>query len=172
MQKLEQLTILAGMLIDAGAKKEDAERLLKQAKENERRLREEAIPLLMFELGIRNIGLEDGTSIESSTEVYASVPAARKAEAFKWLDENDFSGIIKTQLEINFSRGDNELAKKWLQFLRSKDLDISMNESVHPQTLKAFIKEQIEAGTQIPLSLFGAMVVDTAKVKLPKGKKA
>lgn len=171
MSKLDQLTILSKMLIDAGEKKDQAELDLKKAKENERRLREEAIPLLMFELGLKSIGLDDGTVIQTDQAVFASITEAKKAAAFKWLEENKFSGLIKTQVEINFSRGDHELAKKWHHFLKeSKNLDADLQESVHPQTLKAFVKEQIQAGNPVPMDLFGVMVVDTTKIKTPKKK--
>ena len=171
MSKLDQLTILSKMLLDAGDKKEQAELRLKEAKENERRLREEAIPLLMFELELTMLKLNDGTTIETSKDVFASITQAKKDAAFKWLEENKFSGLIKTQVEINFPRGDHELAKKWHHFLKeSKKLDVDLQESVHPQTLKAFVKEQIQSGNPVPMDLFGVMVVDTTKVKLPKRK--
>ena len=171
MSKLDQLTILSKMLLDAGDKKEQAELRLKEAKENERRLREEAIPLLMFELELTMLKLNDGTTIETSKDVFASITQAKKDAAFKWLEENKFSGLIKTQVEINFPRGDHELAKKWHHFLKeSKKLDVDLQESVHPQTLKAFVKEQIQTGNSVPMDLFGVMVVDTTKVKLPKRK--
>jgi hypothetical protein len=169
MDKLEQLTVLSRMLIDAGKKRDEAESAMKLAKENERRLREEAIPLMMLEIGIKSIKLNDGSTVEASTEIYASIPQAKKQQAFKWLEENNFSGLIKTQVEINFPRGEHEIAKKWLHFLKvNKEMDAEMSETIHPMTLKAFIKEQIKDGTPIPLELFGAMVVDTTKVKLPK----
>ena len=171
MSKLDQLAILSKMLLDAGDKKEQAELRLKEAKENERRLREEAIPLLMFELELTMLKLNDGTTIETSKDIFASITQAKKDAAFKWLEENKFSGLIKTQVEINFPRGDHELAKKWHHFLKeSKKLDVDLQESVHPQTLKAFVKEQIQAGNSVPMDLFGVMVVDTTKVKLPKRK--
>lgn len=171
MSKLDQLAILSKMLLDAGDKKEQAELRLKEAKENERRLREEAIPLLMFELELTMLKLNDGTTIETSKDIFASITQAKKDAAFKWLEEHKFSGLIKTQVEINFPRGDHELAKKWHHFLKeSKKLDVDLEESVHPQTLKAFVKEQIQAGNSVPMDLFGVMVVDTTKVKLPKRK--
>lgn len=171
MSKLDQLAILSKMLLDAGDKKEQAELRLKEAKENERRLREEAIPLLMFELELTMLKLNDGTTIETSKDVFASITQSKKDAAFKWLEENKFSGLIKTQVEINFPRGDHELAKKWHHFLKeSKKLDVDLQESVHPQTLKAFVKEQINAGLPVPMDLFGVMVVDTTKIKLPKRK--
>ena len=171
MSKLDQLTILSKMLLEAGEKKDHAELKLKEAKENERRLREEAIPLLMFELGLKSLGLDDGTKIETAQDVYASITQAKKDAAFKWLEEHKFSGLIKTQVEINFPRGDHELAKKWHYFLKeSKKLDADLQESVHPQTLRAFVKEQIQAGNPVPMDLFGVMVVDTTKIKLPKQK--
>ena len=48
--------------------------------------------------------------------------------------------------------------------LRAMGLQPSLDQSVHAQTLKAFLKEQLAMGTNIPLDLFGARPVWTAKL--------
>lgn len=162
--KLTQLAELTKLLVESEREYETAEAELKRKKEDTRRLREEAIPLLMAELGVSVIGLEDGTTIKVSKEVYASIANGNKYEAFKWLESNGFGGLIKTDVIISFPRDDRYLAIKWNNFLKEKGLTVDLNESVHPQTLKAFLKEQMRDGINIPLNLFGAMPVDVAKI--------
>ena len=42
--------------------------------------------------------------------------------------------------------------------------DPALDQGVHAQTLKAFLKEQLSKGANIPLELFGARPVWTAKI--------
>jgi hypothetical protein len=39
---------------------------------------------------------------------------------------------------------------------------------VHPQTLRAFVKERVEAGEEFPMELFGAWVGQRAVIKRGK----
>ena len=168
MDKLTQLTILSEMLVEAKQATEDAEKEFKRAKANERRLIEEAIPLMMQELGVDKIVLTNGYEVSTKLEVYASITEANKQRAFKWLEENNFGGIIKTEVSVKFDKGEIEKAKRLLSDLLNKDLNAELSESVHAQTLKAFLKEQLSEGTRIPLEYFSAQPVTVATLK--KGK--
>jgi hypothetical protein len=39
------------------------------------------------------------------------------------------------------------------------------NESIHHQTLKAFVKREIQAGRIVPMDLLGVFVFDEVKIK-------
>ena len=52
-----------------------------------------------------------------------------------------------------------------MNYLQDGGLTVKFNESVHAQTMKAFLKEQIAKGSDIPLDLFGARPVWVATVK-------
>jgi hypothetical protein len=41
-------------------------------------------------------------------------------------------------------------------------------ESVHPQTLKSFVKEQIEKGSPVPVDTFGVFIQPKVTTKDPK----
>jgi hypothetical protein len=52
-----------------------------------------------------------------------------------------------------------------VQSLKQKGLDPAVKESVHPQTLNAFVKEQLTSGKDLPADLFGVYVGSRAKLK-------
>ena len=49
--------------------------------------------------------------------------------------------------------------------LTSLGLEPIDKEQVHPQTLKAFVREQVESGKPFPLELFGAFLGQKATIK-------
>lgn len=165
MISLDEMASLARALVDADAAVQDADQALKDAKERARLLREETIPSAMQELGIDKLELNTGQKITIQQEVYASIPAASKNAAFDWLNDNGFGGLIKVGVSTQYGKGEKEAAMTLYQELQQRGLTAKFDESVHPQTLKAFLKEQISAGTNVPLDLFGARPVWTAKIK-------
>lgn len=173
MISLNEMSALARALLDAELAVKDADRALKDAKERERVIREETIPSAMQELGIEKLTLDTGQTLKVGQEVYASIPAAQKPVAFQWLNDHGFGGLIKVEVAAIFGKGEADQARKLSEELSVQGLSVEMHEDVHPQTLKAFLKEQIAAGNDIPLELFGARPVWCAKVTEPtKPKKS
>jgi hypothetical protein len=165
VDKLEQLAELANLLSIAERETEFAKNELKKRERNEARLREEAIPLFMAELELRELKLNNGDKITVKQDVYASIPVTNREAAYDWIDVHNFGGIIKTEVSVAFGKGEIEKAENLLRVLmEDMGYEPEFNRSVHPQTLKAFLREQLIAGTDIPLDLFGARPVDVAKV--------
>ena len=164
MITLDEMSQLASALIDADAAIAEVEQALKDTKEKARKLREETIPSAMQELGLEQIVLSTGQKLTIKQEVYASIPKDRKHEAFAWLDEHGFSGLIKIEVVTEFARGDDMLAQNLAKELAVRGLNVELDQGIHSQTLKAFLKEQISSGAAIPLELFGAMPVWQAKI--------
>jgi hypothetical protein len=104
-------------------------------------------------------------SVVRKNIVHASIPAARRDEAFEWLRANNCDDIIKNDVICSFSRGqDNEVGHMVAQ-LREQGYDPQQKTQIHPMTLKAFVRERIENGKDIDLDLFGAYVLNTAEIK-------
>lgn len=165
---LRQLTALCQQLRDAQREQQEAEDSLKVKKANVRRLEEEDIPALMSELGVQKIQLDTGEVITVGLEVYAEfskTETTTKASAFSWLEENECDGIIKTEVMVQFGRGEIEKAKEFAQGLEAQGMIPTLERNIHPQTLKAFIKERLADGKAVPLDMFGATSVNKAKVK-------
>lgn len=169
---LDDMSRLAQAMLDAEDEVAKAERKLSEAKAHLTTIAEETIPNAMKELGLKEFKLEDGTKISYKLEIYASLTAEKKSEAFHWLEQNNFGGLIKTNLTIEFGKEEIQKAKDLAAKLIAQGFMPELERSVHAQTLKAFLGEQIKAGNKdLPLDTFGARPVDKAKVALPKSSK-
>lgn len=164
MITLSAMTTLARALLDAEQGVKDAESALTAAKEKARMLREETIPSAMQELGLKSMVLETGQQLKIMQDVYASIPEDNKIQVYNWLDANQFGGLIKTKITVELGKGEKEQALKLFFELQKREFDVAFGQGVHPQTLKAFLKEQISNGSDIPLDLFGARPIWTAKL--------
>ena len=161
---LDQMASLARALVDADGSVEQAELNLKEAKERARVLREETIPSAMQELGLEELKLDTGEKLTVKQDVYASIPTAQKDAAFQWLEDNGFGGLIKVEVTADYRKGEAEVAMALYKELQERGLQVEFGQSVHAQTLKAFLREQLAAGANVPLDLFGARPVWTAKI--------
>src|SRR5262245_3719105 len=164
------MSALARALVEAERTVERFKSNLANAEEQARKLREETIPAAMHELGVKELKLITGETLGIKQEVYASIANDNKELVFNRLDANGFGGLIKTAVVTEFGRGDKQDAIKLFVRLHDDGLDVGMEQSVHPSTLKAFLREQLAAGRDIPLDLFGARPVWTTTLKAkPKG---
>ena len=111
------------------------------------------------------IKLDTGEEISISQQVYASITAANKDNAFRWLEDNGFGGLIKVDVTTKFGRDELDKAKVMEAEMNSRGFAVALKQAVAPQTLKAFLREQITTGRQVPLALFSAQPVWTAKIK-------
>jgi hypothetical protein len=122
----------------------------------------------MAEVGLDKVVLQSGEAITVKRDVYVAIPADQKAQAFGWLEENGHGALIKTEVSVAFGREQREAAVAFQQSCEQQGLNADVNVSVHAQTLKAFLREQLENAKPVPLDLFGARPVSIATVKLPK----
>jgi len=146
----------------------DTEEKLKKQKEELRNLQNEELPMLMQEIGIKKFELEDGSSVNVK-EIYAgSISQANKEKAFNWLRENKFDDIIKNTVTTAFGKGEDNAAQNFMDIAEQAGYTPIQKTEVHPQTLKAFIKERVEGGDEFPMELFGAYIGYKAEIKKSK----
>lgn len=129
-----------------------------------------ALPELMAELNMLEFKLADGSVCSILPKVNASISEANKPQAYQWLEENNFDGIIKTKVVALFSKGEMEDAKKAQSLLLNNGIGADLDRSVHPATLLSFVKEQLAAGSELPPSI-GVFEFKEAKIKAPVVKK-
>ena len=146
----------------------DTEEKLKKQKEELRNLQNEELPSLMQEIGFKKFELEDGSSVNIK-EIYAgSISQANKEKAFNWLRQNKFDDIIKNTVTTAFGKGEDTAAKNFMDIAEQAGYTPVQKTEVHPQTLKAFIKERVEGGEEFPMELFGAYIGYKAEIKKSK----
>ena len=118
----------------------------------------------MQKAGAASIKLTDGTAVEIKPYYGARIPASRTEEAFNWLRENNFADLIKNNVTLTFGRNEDNMAKSLVDELRQKGHNVKQAEKVEPMTLKAFVREQIEKGKDVPADLFGVYVATRTKL--------
>jgi hypothetical protein len=144
--------------------KEQKEKL-KSLEEQERRVSEHEVPDLMRKAGVSGIKLPDGSSVEVKVNYAAKIPVSKKDEAYQWLRDNNFDHIIKNDVVVSFGRYKDNEAVSLLEDLKGKGHNVVAKTKIEPQTLKSFVKEEINKGNSVPMELFGVYVHNETKIK-------
>lgn len=144
---------------------ESLEKQLDLRKAERHRAATEFLPDLMLGAGIQSIRLANGEFVVVEKFYNAKIPDKFKETAHKWLDENGFGGLIKTEVTTKHSRGDRQNALRVFQLLKKNGFIPLRADIVHWQTLRAWVKEQIEGGNPPPQHLFGTYIGNIAKIK-------
>lgn len=163
--ELTQVTALAELQVRQEKFVAQLEEDLKAAKEALRKTSDVDLPNAMSEVGLTAFTLTNGHKISIKEEVYASIPKDYQEQAFMWLRDHDFGALIKNQIIAEFGKGEDEAARDAAMLLAEHGWKPQQKESVHPMTLKAFIREQLAEGHEVPLDFFGATVVNRAVVR-------
>jgi hypothetical protein len=114
---------------------------------------------------MKSFKMEDGSSIEVKPFYSASISEARRAEAYEWLRQNGFDDIIKNTVSVRFGRGEDDLCSRLLNLLGEKGYPADQAEKIEPMTLKAWVREQVERGSEFPTELFGVYIGQKATIK-------
>ena len=142
-----------------------AEEELKKLKEVETTLSEQTIPNLMQQAGLSLLKLADGSSVEVKPFYSARIPASKSDEAFNWLRDNGHGDLIKNQVSLEFGMKQDNEAKSLIEELKAKGLPVKQKTSVHPSSLRGFVREQIQdLGKDVPAELFGTYVANKTKI--------
>ena len=160
----QEIADLCNKLLDVQKERTALEDKLKKKKEEELKLSEQDIPNLMQKTGVSLLKLTDGSSVEIKPYYSARIPTSRTEEAFGWLRENNFADLIKNNVSLTFGRNQDNEAKSLVDELRQKGHNVKQAEKVEPMTLKAFVREQIEKGKDVPADLFGVYVATRTKI--------
>ena len=146
-------------------KGKDLEAELKEAKKELLRISDEEIPNLMTETGLASIKLDDGSSLEIKNIYGASILVANREKAYDWLREHGHDDIIKNKVVATFGRGQEDDAKVFMRVAYDNGVATDQESKIEPQTLKAWVKERMEAGEEFPTELFGAFMGQRAIIK-------
>jgi hypothetical protein len=137
-----------------------------------RNLSEKIIPEIFERLNLEEIKLNNGVKVNVKPFYAGTITAENQPAAFTWLKENEHDDLIKNELKLTFGKGEEETCLGLMESLEVAGYNFVNKKSVHPQTLKAFIKEQIEAGNKefsSAMDLFSVHIGKQTKIKIPKG---
>jgi len=142
----------------------DKETELKELKRKVELVSGEVIPTLMQEMNISTLKLADGTSVEVKPIYGASILVAKREEAFKWLRENGLGDLIKNEVTVAFGRDEDNKASNYANLAKGQGYEPVQKLKVEPMTLKALVRERLEAGQEMPSDLFNLFTGNRTKI--------
>lgn len=149
-----------------------AEQALKEAKERLRAIAEVRLPEVLKEAQVTECITIDGIKVKLKATIRGSITKEKQADAFKWLEENGHGDLIKNIFEIKFNRDEQAWAAKFQRDLaqRKKPVRAEIKRSVHPQTLAAFVAEELRAGKDIPMATLGVFEQKLSSIEFSEDK--
>ena len=137
---------------------------LKDKKREADKVSGEVIPTIMQEMNISSLKLADGSAVEVKPVYGASIPIAKKEEAFKWLREHGLGDLIKNEITVAFGRDEDNKAQQYAVLAQGQGYEPVQKLKVEPMTLKALVRERIEAGQDMPADLFNVFAGNRTKI--------
>jgi len=137
-------------------------------------IRDRQLPDAMLEAGVSEFKTTAGMKVKIEKLYLASVTKDKAPAFYDWLDGQGHGGIIESNILIPFGKGGREQAKSVLDEIAdmlqdNPSVEPQLAESIHWATLRAFAREQIEEGNDLPPEL-SVHQVDRAKITRPKEK--
>ena len=128
----------------------------------------EVIPTMMSEMGLSQLRLMDGSMIDVKPFYNATITQANKEAAFNWLRQNGLGDIIKNEVVVSFGRGEDNKAAEYAELAKGQGLQPAQKLKVEPMTLKALVRQRIEAGQEMPTEIFSIFVGNKTTIKRKK----
>jgi hypothetical protein len=125
----------------------------------------EIIPTMMAEMGLAHLKLMDGSSVDVKPHYSATITQANKEAAFNWLRNNGLGDIIKNEISVSFGRNEDTRAADYAELAKGRGFSPTQKLKVEPMTLKALVRERIEAGKEMPTELFNVFVGNKTTIK-------
>ncbi len=176
----EQAAIVSALLTDLitlEKRIETGEAFLKDLKAKRHDINTKTMPDALASLGTTVFKISEGPfegwGVEIKPFVAGSLPKEedKREAALDWVREHQASDIIKSQLAVEFDRGEDEFADKVKALLDELGVEYEASVGIHAMTLIAFANERMKNGEEVPLETLGLFAGRTAKIKPPKEKK-
>lgn len=145
----------------------------KALKQREMVLAREILPDLMKEIGVANFTTLEGKTFVLSQGFDGGFISGREAEAQEWLRANGHGGIMRCSVTVDMPSNIDEPALDrvvgLIMNLRSEESAVegavvNSRSTVHPQTWKAWLRERMLAGDELPEELFKVTPYEFCKV--------
>ena len=171
MKKTENIQSLADQvekLEELQSRLQTQEQIMKDTKKQIERISGEVIPTMMSEMGLAELKLQDGSHLKVSTSYRATITEANKEAAFNWLRNNGLGDIIKNEISVSFGRNEDNKAATYAELAKGQGFQPTQKMKVEPMTLKALVRERIEAGKEMPTEIFGVFSENKTTIKRNK----
>ena len=159
-------------LADQVERLEDLQKRLELQEENMKNTKKElehisgeVIPTMMSEMGLSHLKLMDGSSVDVKPNYSATITVANREAAFNWLRQNGLGDIIKNEISVSFGRNEDNKAADYADLAKSHGFEPTQKLKVEPMTLKALVRERLEAGKEMPTEIFNVFVGNKTTIK-------
>lgn len=153
---LNTLVALCKYLAEFEDKKGKLEEELKYVEQRIKDLSTRSIPDLMQTINLTELRLTDGRKIAVRPDIVASVSKERMPQVLEWLHAHNAQAIAKQKLMVDINNLTETERAALTQAVENLGARPTIDASIHPSTLRAFVKEQLEQGTpDFPRELFG-----------------
>ena len=103
-----------------------------------------------------------------ATSYKAHISEANKEAAYNWLRNNGLGDIIKNEISVSFGRNEDNKAADYANLAQERGFQPTQKMKVEPMTLKALVRERIEAGKEMPTEIFGVFSENKTTIKRSK----
>jgi hypothetical protein len=181
-------------LVTLEAEIADLEYQLKKTKNTLLQLQTVTLPELMAAHQVTKLGLEGGFLLDLEDFVSASIPAPstidktrdpderlrlseQRSKAFDWLRTHPKGDpdLIKNVVTVEIPRGADAVADELMAGIAKLKLAATRQDTIHAQTLTAWVKERLNNGAQLvvdlPVDLLNIHVGKRAVCAIPKDNK-
>jgi len=141
------------------------EELLKNKKRDIEKISGEIIPTLLSEMGLSSLKLADGSAVEVKPYYAANISLKNREAAYNWLRSNGLGDIIKNEITVSFGRNEDNKAAEYANLARGQGFQPTQKLKVEPMTLKALVRERIEAGKPLPTEIFNVFIGNKTTIK-------
>ena len=144
------------------------EQALKDKEKEIERISGEVIPTLLSEMGLSSLKLADGSAVDVKPYYSANISIKNREAAYNWLRQNGLGDIIKNEISVSFGRGEDNKAAEYANLAKGQGFQPTQKMKVEPMTLKALVRERIEAGKEMPTEIFGVFSENKTTIKRNK----
>ena len=141
------------------------EQALKDKEKEIERISGEVIPTMLSEMGLSSLKLADGSAVDVKPYYTANISIANREAAYGWLRSNGLGDIIKNDITVSFGRNEDNKAADYANLARGQGFEPTQKLKVEPMTLKALVRERIEAGKEMPMDTFNVFVGNRTNIK-------
>jgi Asp-tRNA(Asn)/Glu-tRNA(Gln) amidotransferase B subunit len=168
-EQLAMIGNLVSYLQEMKARAEVQERALKKLLAEIRKIEEVDLPDALSEANLSAITTPSGWQVAIKRKLYASVPKKNIPFVSKWLKDHGHGSLVKPQVTIPFSQGEQEQLAALTDLLTANGISAySVNEIINTGSLKSLVNELTEQGSDdIPLKEMGAHWLTRAEISKP-----
>ena len=145
----EKVESIWAKIINMNPSVKDLEAVLKKLKKIYFNVRQVQIPQYMEEFGLSSVTTENGDTIEIKGDVSCTI--RDNINFFNYMRKEEMGELIKDVITVNVKNGSQ--AKEVISTLEDTESLFERKQSIHPQTLKKFVRGQLAKGAALPESI-------------------